>query len=327
MPTSLDFDAMSLRDFIALQQELEREVRRRFEKPVAFFFTDVVGSTSYIARYGDVAGRALLQRHHELLERTLHIVGGRVVDTAGDGAFCVAPTVRTGAMALMQLQNFILADNATVARKDQLAVRTGLHFGPALVDKEFVTGESVHTAARIMGTADGREIRVSRAAWEHLPPSLRARCTWLPPQQVKGIPEPVEMALLDWRPPERFPTEVFVVETGLRFPIPVRDEVTLGRLTQEDGAGEEHIVLKHADATETRRISRRQVALELTPRGYFVRALSRASTVVDGESLEQGQRVLVAPGAEVVLSRTLTLRLEVGRPAREPTNQRTMLED
>ncbi len=324
----LDLDDFGLRDFIGLQQELERRVRQRFEKPMALFFTDVVGSTAYIARYGDVAGRALLQRHHELLERAMDLVGGaRVVDTAGDGAFCVAPTVTTAARVLIQLQNFILADNSTVASKDRLAVRTGLHWGEALVDKEFVTGESVHTAARIMGTAGDMEIRLSEEAIAKLPPRLVQGCRPLEPQQVKGIPEPIAMYQLEWRPMQRFPTELEVVETGLRFPIPCMDRVTVGRLTLADGAGPDHIVLKHPNPAQIQRVSRRHIALELTPQGYRLRNLSRALAEVDGQSVARDASVRIKPGSTVRLSKVITVRFDVATPLRDPTQNRTMMED
>jgi class 3 adenylate cyclase len=52
-------------------------------------FSDIVGSTPYFARYGDAAGRQLQQLHVDLLESSLREPQGRIVDTAGDGAFCV----------------------------------------------------------------------------------------------------------------------------------------------------------------------------------------------------------------------------------------------
>lgn len=311
----LDYDRMSLQDFIRLQRELAVEVRRRFERPTALIFTDVVGSTAYISRFGDVAGRVLLQRHHELLERTLGKVGGRLVDTAGDGAFCVANSAQEGASLLTQLQSFILADNATVGPHEQLAVRSGMHWGLALVGGELVTGESVHTAARIMGTAEGGQIRISREAFDQLSPKLRTRCAWLEPQQLKGFDEAVDIGVLDWRAPRRFPTVVEVVETGVRIPIPIRARVTLGRLTEADGAGLDHLSLWLSDPGQQVRLSRRQIALEMTPSGYVLENLSPAVTEVDGRMVSQAERVRIRPGSEASLSRVMTLRFVHGAPS------------
>jgi len=311
----LDYDRMSLQDFIRLQREVAAEVRRRFERPTALIFTDVVGSTTYISRFGDVAGRVLLQRHHELLERALGKVGGRLVDTAGDGAFCVANSAQEGASLLMQLQSFILADNATVGPHDQLAVRSGMHWGLALVGAELVTGESVHTAARLMGTAEGGQIRISRAAFDQLSPKLRTRCAWLEPQKLRGIDEAVDIGVLDWRAPRRFPTVVEVVETGARIAIPIRARVTLGRLTEADGAGLDHLSLSLSDSAHHLRLSRRQIALEMTPRGYVLENLSPAVTEVDGKTVPQAERVRIRPGSQATLSRVLTLRFVNGGPS------------
>ena len=71
MKETIDFETMSLGDFIRHQDRVARELKRRFERDVALMFTDVVGSTAYFERHGDAAGRALVQRHLDLLEVAL----------------------------------------------------------------------------------------------------------------------------------------------------------------------------------------------------------------------------------------------------------------
>ena len=88
---STDLDALTFTEMIQLQTQLGEAVKRRFEKQLCLVFTDVVGSTAYFARFGDAAGRGLQQRHFDLLRHALPAGGGRIVDTAGDGAFAVFP--------------------------------------------------------------------------------------------------------------------------------------------------------------------------------------------------------------------------------------------
>ena len=83
----LDTDSLTLTEIIQLQTQLSQTLQRRFEKQLALCFTDVAGSTQYFARYGDEAGRRLTQRHIDLLSAQLPKTEGRIVDTAGDGAF------------------------------------------------------------------------------------------------------------------------------------------------------------------------------------------------------------------------------------------------
>jgi class 3 adenylate cyclase len=317
--TGADFTGLSLSDLVDLRERISRELKQRFERPVALMFTDVVGSTAYLSEHGDVAGTALLQRHHRLLEETIAGTGARIVDTAGDGAFLATESAVEAAWILVDLQRRLLEDNAATPEPDRLAVRSGLHWGPALVDDQQVTGESVHTAARIAGCARAGEIRLSVAAYESLPVPVRLSCSRLEPQRVKGIPDPVEMLLLDWRDPQRFPTLVEIVETGQVEPIPTGRRVGFGRLAEHLGEAANDIVLTLADDSLTQRISRRHLELEMTPEGYLARALSRALTEVDGQPLAEGQTARLRPGSIVRLGGVLTLRFPAPSDRRDAT--------
>ena len=64
-------------EIIRLQTLLSQELARRFATSAALVFTDIAGSTSYFARFGDEAGRQLQQLHIDLLEKVLPTHGGR----------------------------------------------------------------------------------------------------------------------------------------------------------------------------------------------------------------------------------------------------------
>src|SRR5262249_43606439 len=136
------------------------------EKQLALAFSDIVGSTPYFARFGDEAGRKLQQRHLDLIERAVPAAGGRIVDTAGDGAFLTFPTVEAAIAACIELQKAISAANATRPREHQLQVRLGIHFGPALTDGEQVSGEAVNLASRVAASGTPGEIRLSKEAFQ-----------------------------------------------------------------------------------------------------------------------------------------------------------------
>ncbi len=138
-------------------------LKRRFEKVLCLCFSDVVGSTPYFARFGDAAGRGLQQRHFDVLGQALEPHGGRVVDTAGDGAFTVFSTAEQAAEAFIAMENLISAQNAGYAREHQLIVRVGMHWGPALTDGRSVTGDSVNFASRIASSGGPGEIRLSNS--------------------------------------------------------------------------------------------------------------------------------------------------------------------
>ena len=98
--TMTDFSTLSMTEIIRLQNLLQQELTRRFERPLAIAFSDIVASTPYFARFGDAAGRQLQQLHIDLLNECLPQQQGRVVDTAGDGAFLAFPSADAAIVAL-----------------------------------------------------------------------------------------------------------------------------------------------------------------------------------------------------------------------------------
>ena len=252
----IDYDALSLTELIKLQDEIERETRSRYERRMALVFTDVVGSTAYMERHGDTAGRALLQRHLDQLHLVVRMHQGRVVDTAGDGGFCVFDRLILAIGAVTYLQESLAKDNAGRSGDHQLGVRIGLHLGLVLTDGEIVTGDAVHLAARVSGTAGAGEIHLTQDAFDELPPSFRIRCTTLPAAQLKGFQEDVPLVSMEWRDPWLFPTKVRVLETGLEFDLPPLNRVRFGRLAQHEGKVANEVVLSHPDHEVLRRISR-----------------------------------------------------------------------
>ena len=119
-------NTLSMTELIRLQDVLSKALVRRFEKRLALVFTDVVGSTPYFARFGDEAGRKLQQRHFDLLNAVIAPEGGRMIDTAGDGAF-MGRAIRGGGHLAVQ------AAVAQVAPLPDRDARADLH--PVLASK------------------------------------------------------------------------------------------------------------------------------------------------------------------------------------------------
>src|SRR4249920_1083150 len=121
----MDFDAesLTLTELIQLQTHLSQILQRRFERQLALAFTDVAGSTEHFARYGNEAGRALIQRYLDLLDKVLPGAQGRIVDTAGDGAFTCFPGAGLACQAMVDLQQAINEENFRFSREQQLVVR------------------------------------------------------------------------------------------------------------------------------------------------------------------------------------------------------------
>ena len=303
----VDLESLSLTEMIQLQTALGEVLKRRFERQLCLAFSDVVGSTPYFARFGDAAGRALQQRHFDALDAALARHGGRVVDTAGDGAFTCFPTAEAAADAVITMENVISAQNASYAREHQLIVRVGLHWGPCLTDGQSVTGDAVNFAARVASSGGPGEIRLSKSAFRELSTSKRLLCRGLPPVELKGVAEKQELMALEWRDRSAFPSRAKILETGEEIVLPPQDTIAFGRLRERNGIVANDVILTLPDPEQARQMSRWHFELRRNAGGFILRSVTDQSTEVDGQPLLKGAEAAVKPGTKVRLAKVMTL--------------------
>ncbi len=307
------FQAMSLTDIIRLQDHLSAVLRRRFGRDLGLIFTDIVGSTKYFQQFGDEAGRRLQQRHIDALEEILHAYDGRIVDTAGDGAFAVVPTAQAGAEVLIEVMGLVDEQNASMEPAHMMHLRCGLHWGQVLTNGDMVTGDSVNLAARVAASARIDEIRLSRPSFNELANTHRLRCRPLGATELKGLAKPVDLFMLDWLDHSLFPGFVYIDETGQKISLPNKPTITFGRLGTHDGMQANDIILSLDDPTLNRQISRWHFELRRSPKGFVLRPVSRGRTEVDGQVVERGDEIAIAAGSVVKLSRVMTITFKAGQ--------------
>jgi class 3 adenylate cyclase len=117
-------------------------------------FTDVFGSTERVSELGDAGWRDLVERHHELVRRTLTRFRGIEIDTAGDGFFATfdgpARAIRCARAIQDEIGNL------------GLTARAGIHTGECEVIDGKPGGLAVVIGARISSAAQAGEVLVSR---------------------------------------------------------------------------------------------------------------------------------------------------------------------
>ena len=314
MTPAHDVGGMTMREIVRLQTLLSQELTNRFERLAALAFTDIVESSAYFTHFGDEAGQRLQQLHFDLLEQSLVDDAkarlGRIVDTAGDGAFVSFESARAAVRATMALQNRITNENQSRPRPHQLCVRVGLHWGNVLTDGLQVTGEAVNLCARLVATARASEIRLTRDLFQELDSDLRRLCRPLGPVSLKGIARSVEPMALLWRDPTRFPSQVVVRESGERIVLPAQDTVCFGRGETVDLTSANDVTLGLPDALAARQVSRRHFELRAGPNGYLLRTLTHQPTEVDGVKMQRDQVLPIRPGSCVRLADVMTLYFE-----------------
>jgi class 3 adenylate cyclase len=316
---------LGMTEIVRLQNQLQQELRRRFERSLLMAFSDIVGSTPYFSRFGDAVGRQLHQLHYDLLAQAAGQAQGRVVDAVGDGVFCVFPGAEAGVHGIVAFQQAMARENAARAREHQLAVRIGLHWGSVLTDGALVTGDSVHVAARVARAAEPGTIYLTRQVFLEFGPALRLHCHPVGLRELKGVTQPLDLLELDWRDPAAFPRRVLIEETDEQLALPQQDIVSFGRLHEHAGARANDIVLHHPDSERARQISRWHFELRRVPDGLRLRTVSEGLTTIDGTAVEKGVDVPVRSGTRIGVSGVLTLRLAGATDWANDEDHRTMV--
>ncbi|MCX5811858.1 MAG: adenylate/guanylate cyclase domain-containing protein [Proteobacteria bacterium] len=135
-------------------------------KSIAVLFTDLVGSTKYFKRYGDKAGRTMLQEHYEIATPIINEYGGKLIKALGDSVMAsfISPLEAFKSAIKMQ-QQFCIYNNEK-STQDQIYVRIGIHYGNVIVEEKDIYGDVVNVASKLTNMSDGGQIYVSREVYE-----------------------------------------------------------------------------------------------------------------------------------------------------------------
>lgn len=136
-------------------------------------FTDIVGSTPMYRKLGDSKAFVAIQDHYLTIEKIIQINQGIVVKFIGDAVMAAF----TDAALAYKANNEIHA--AFKNNKDLLVLRTSFHIGQVLCVNMNVGldyfGQTVNTAAKLQGWADGFETAVSEQTLSRVPEDQRSQ--------------------------------------------------------------------------------------------------------------------------------------------------------
>jgi len=131
--------------------------------PLTFLFTDIEGSTRrWEADPGAMS--VALARHDRIVRSAIESVQGELFKHTGDGACAVFRNASEGIAAAVAVQRAL--EHEDWGEAAPLRVRIAIHTGPAEVRTGDYFGPTLNRAARLMATAHGGQIIVSRAAAE-----------------------------------------------------------------------------------------------------------------------------------------------------------------
>ncbi len=134
----------------------------RLDRQIVVMFTDLVGSTAYYDRYGDLKGREKILTHNSILFPLIQGQNGTIVKTIGDSIMAYFNTADDALNAAARMQHALAAHNKGVdLRDDEIHIRVALNAGMAIVQEGDIFGDVVNVAARIEHQAQADEVLMS----------------------------------------------------------------------------------------------------------------------------------------------------------------------
>jgi adenylate cyclase len=168
---------------------------------LTILFADISGSTRLYEVLGDGPARAKVASCLQMLTDITERHRGTVIKTIGDEIMCTYPNAEAAVQAACDMHETVEDDitQQTAAGPISLAIRVGLHHGPAILEAGDVFGDAVNVAARMASMAKAGQIITTQTTVETLPPILKASSRFIDRAPVKGKKETMDIFEVLWQ--------------------------------------------------------------------------------------------------------------------------------
>jgi class 3 adenylate cyclase len=163
----------------------------------AVLFVDVTDSTRIYESLGDSVALALINGVLARLEKTVAKYAGTLVKSLGDGIICTFEDPDNAFRAACEIQ--VSTHAAAQGARNRLQLKIGFTYGPVILAKGDVFGDTMNVCSRLVVLANPEQILTSAQTVEALSPGLRTRCRALFPTRIKGKAEEVAVSEVMWR--------------------------------------------------------------------------------------------------------------------------------
>jgi len=163
----------------------------------AVLFVDVTDSTKLYESLGDTVAPALINGVFGRLEKIVTRCAGTVVKTLSDGIICVFEDPDNAFRSAIEIQTSVRS--AAQGTANRLQLKIGFTWGPVILSKGDVFGDTMNVCARLVVLANPEQILTSATTVDALSPGLRTRCRALFPTRIKGKAEEVAVSEVMWR--------------------------------------------------------------------------------------------------------------------------------
>lgn len=162
---------------------------------VTIVAADLVGYSRLISDDEEGTLKRFRYVRETIIDPELKSAGARVIKTMGDGLLVEFSSPVNAVRTSLAIQNAMVAQEANQPETRKLQFRIGINLGDVIIDRDDILGDGVNIAARLESLAPPGGICISRTVHDQLRGKMSQPMTAMGPQNVKNIPEPVQV----WR--------------------------------------------------------------------------------------------------------------------------------
>jgi class 3 adenylate cyclase len=166
---------------------------------ISIMFADIAGSTKLYDTLGDQVARAKVAASIDMMSKITSQNSGTVIKTIGDEVMCTFPTAEDAGTAAWEMQEAFEEEAETCTDGSPVAIRIGMHFGPAIIEGGDVFGDAVNIAARMAAQAKAKQIITTQDTLDKLPPAMRASTRFVDHAPIKGKKEEIDIFEIIWQ--------------------------------------------------------------------------------------------------------------------------------
>jgi class 3 adenylate cyclase len=124
----------SVEELLEHRQNIDRLIESKYKRFIVILFSDIVGSTQFFEKRGDIEGRAMVSRHFRQMFPVIENYKGIVIKTMGDSIMASFEDVTAGCSCAREMQQVLMRENQSLPPEDRVAIRIALHFGKAVIE-------------------------------------------------------------------------------------------------------------------------------------------------------------------------------------------------
>lgn len=145
--------------------EIDKEIRQKFEQTKAIFVLDMSGFSRLVQRYGIIHYMGMIQRMRRTVGPAVEKHNGVVVKFEADNCFAVFDTSEDALKASLDIHAELNKINESTPEESDVHVSIGIGYGPVLLFCEDMYGNELNLASKLgEDVAERDEILLTDAA-------------------------------------------------------------------------------------------------------------------------------------------------------------------